>query len=180
MSFIVRRINRAKWEKPMPNVDADAITNCIKTHQNTLSVWEISGIDKLDEAILALVSGSKQTHLSTLNIIHFEENVLLQNSIEYIKDSATADTIIDDLKQSHIDIVNLTYTSLGNVGNIIQDCINNAKVATISKRTILQLLAKATIEQRFDINNMHEDFINNENKALQKEIERLNNNKVVK
>lgn len=174
MSLIVRRINRTKWEKPMPNVDADAITNCIKTYLNTLSVWEISNTDKLEEAVLAIVSGSKQTQLSTLNIIHFEDSILEEKNIIYKNDPTTADTVIQDLKESHIDIQELTYSSLGVISTIIQQCISGSRVVTFSRRQILKLLAKATIHQRFNIDDMHDDFIKSEKDALIKEVEILN------
>lgn len=47
MTLLVRKINRAKWMQndilSEQDVSADAITICMKTVGNTLSVWQIGG-----------------------------------------------------------------------------------------------------------------------------------------
>ncbi|MBK9356786.1 MAG: hypothetical protein IPN08_05225 [Bacteroidales bacterium] len=61
------------------DVSADAITNCLKTNSNDLSVWKITSIEELNTAILAfLVTGSKQTQLSTLHYVLIDEDLVLE------------------------------------------------------------------------------------------------------
>ena len=54
MSLLIRKINRNRWleEDEVPNdVPADAITGCMRTQRNTLSVWEVPDEGKIDEAV---------------------------------------------------------------------------------------------------------------------------------
>ncbi|HXD92952.1 MAG TPA: hypothetical protein VNX01_07035, partial [Bacteroidia bacterium] len=57
MAFYVRKISRSKWEKgSQSDPDADAITGCTRTSQNTLSLWLVENdFDvEVDKAFLAL------------------------------------------------------------------------------------------------------------------------------
>ena len=60
MSLLVRKINRAKWLQTDiahgDDISADAITNCMKTTSNRLSVWEVESEARIEEAALAIAS----------------------------------------------------------------------------------------------------------------------------
>jgi hypothetical protein len=60
MPTYIRKISRAKWQKgyeegSIPSdANADAITGCTRTSDNTLSLWKVDNEGQIDEAILAL------------------------------------------------------------------------------------------------------------------------------
>ena len=100
MPYLIRRISRAKWDEiEGGEVSADAITNDLKTFQNDLSVWLISNREELDRAVLALVTGGKQTKLSTLHIILIEEEMIENNGLT-LKETP-GDTVVASLVNSH-------------------------------------------------------------------------------
>ena len=78
MGLLVRKINRSKWpqedEKNVFKVASDAITICLKSCGNTLSVWEIDNEQNLDEAVLALASGFQ--HLESIDVVMLESDRL--------------------------------------------------------------------------------------------------------
>ena len=104
MSFLIRRINRAKWDILISDdVSADAITSCLKTFQNDLSVWYISNITDIENAILALITGSKQSSLSTLHVIILEEERLICENLDLY--NTDGDTVVKSLISTHRDYV---------------------------------------------------------------------------
>ncbi len=81
MSMLARKISRSKWaSKPYLKPDAiraDAITNCLKTKDDRLSLWRCAD-DQWDvaEAFLALATGSKISKVETMDIVVLPENEL--------------------------------------------------------------------------------------------------------
>jgi len=113
MSLFVRKIIKSKWyQTDIENgddVSADAITNCMKTKQNTLSVWEIESPDELDNAVLAIVS--QHQHLETIDVVKLDSVSLVENEIVWVESRGL--TPIDDLVDTHFDLSELTYPKLG-------------------------------------------------------------------
>jgi len=60
MALQVRKINKAKWLRAdivnSAEIPADAITNCLRTQQNNLSVWRIKSEDEIENAVIAISS----------------------------------------------------------------------------------------------------------------------------
>ena len=140
MGLLVRKINRAKW---MQNdicgdeaVSADAITNCMKTTNNTLSAWRIDSEDDIDDAILVIVSNHQ--HLDTIDVVCLNPTELSKCGIS-LKDTA-GQTPIKEFVQHHVDISDLTYKSLGDVADQIIQLIKTDKIKRYTRPTIKKLL----------------------------------------
>ncbi len=167
MPILVRRINRAKWEQIIDEDDAsdssaDAITNCLKTTNNDLSVWKIENIAQLDDAILALITGGQQTKLSTLHYVLINEDVLLANGLDIAE--TEGDTRIESLKNTHRDITNLTYTRLGIVKNLVRDFLaeDPDRETFFTRAKLKELLKKAIDTGKVNKYNLNEELIQNE------------------
>ncbi|HGW8299013.1 TPA: hypothetical protein ACNRNA_003693 [Acinetobacter baumannii] len=99
MTIFVRKISKAKWpseeeiaEKALdseiiPFVRADALTTCLKTSQNTLSVWAVENCTdaEIEKAILALITNTKLERLNRIQIVYFskENDNLHCKSLKY-------------------------------------------------------------------------------------------------
>jgi len=73
MPFLVRKISYSKWRASVEGdttPSADAITSCMRTSGNTLSLWLIEDLTKLDDAIIAIASDFKQ--LEAIDIVPIE------------------------------------------------------------------------------------------------------------
>lgn len=141
MSFLIRKINKAKWNQNKLDesyeVTADVITNCLKTTKNTLSVWKIEAESDLDQAILALISN--QDHLDAIDIVILEEKILKR---ELIINETPGNTTISSLIHSHRDIANLTYTQLGIVKNHIIDKFRQNQIKRFTKTDLIKILKR--------------------------------------
>lgn len=162
MPLLVRRINRAKWEpiniEDKEDVSADAITNCLKTSNNDLSVWEIENESEIENAILALVTGKSQEKLSTLHYVILNKEDILKNGLEL--NSTSGDTVVEILKNTHKDISNLTYKKLGIVKTLILESINSEHFTT--KKQLKVIIKKALQEGKVDIDSLNEKLVENE------------------
>lgn len=161
MPLLIRRISRAKWDKiGDEDVSADAITSCLKTYQNDLSVWRISSEEELNDAILALISGSKQTKLSTLHYVIIDEDLALEKGLS-LKETP-GDTVAIDLVDSHRDIEELTYVKLGVVKDLILECIENEKASFMTKKNLKDLLKEAIESGKIQKETLNPELIEKE------------------
>ena len=150
MSLLVRKINKAKWLQinieQDSDVSADAITNCLRTSNNCLSVWCIKSLEKVEEAALALAAN--QDHLETIDIVVLEEESLTSNKIDIVK--TDGETPVNDLIGRHRDISELTYAKLGVVKNLIVDSIRKDKVKRYTKSDLKKILLSSIREGKLE------------------------------
>ncbi len=129
MSLLVRKIELAKWKQNKiaegEPPSADAITGCIRTSQNSLSVWHISDMEQLEDAVLAIASGLQKP--DTLNFLVLDSSFLEESGLR-IGDLKSVRTPYDAFKENHRDIIELDYCSLGTMANIIIDHVKNVRV----------------------------------------------------
>lgn len=165
MSIVVRRINRAKWqqildENNITDSSADAITNCLKTTKNDLSVWKIDSIDELNIAILALITGSQQTKLSKIDYVYFEENDLHNKGLSL--NQTIGDTVIDDYKNMHRDLSELTYSKLGIIKDLIIEFLSKNDENFMTKSDLKKLLKSAIDADIIRIKDLNPELVLNE------------------
>lgn len=156
MAFLIRKINRSKW----PNQDfenfsiddlvADAITSDLRTSKNTLSTWEIESEDQVLEAVLALSSGFDR--LDTIDVIILDKAEVIGRGFEIIETPGL--TPIKDLVNTHKDIVNLTFKSLGSFSRLILDTFHKEKVKRVKKGELKKLLLEAIETGRLNIDSL--------------------------
>jgi len=146
--YLIRKINRSKWFQidiiSNNDVSADAITNCLKTTKNTLSVWAIESEDDLNNAILAIVSN--QDHIETIDVILLNDSELREQGITII--ASSGNTPIESLRNIHRDLTELTFSKLGIIKEHIVERIRNEKLKRFTKGKLKKLL-KDAIEKGF-------------------------------
>jgi hypothetical protein len=145
MSYLVRKIARAKWSPPTGiednpfDIPADAIANDLKTSANTLSVWEIEDEKSLDNAVLAIASGGNQ--LDAIDIVWIEKQEIEQKGVDY--QLSPGITPIEYLINTHIDLTKLTYFKIGLIAETIFNTISNGKIKRYTKGEIKKLINTA-------------------------------------
>ena len=137
MAYYIRKISRSKWqenplsfdkvkaEKEVKNVAADAITNCIKTTGNKLSLWKVERKSELIEDIIPLIVGFERP--DTCDIVYISEEVFLQEGISLEQSSMDASTPIEDLKQYHYNAIINDYEGLGKFAKVVLKSLNSYK-----------------------------------------------------
>jgi len=135
MSLLVRKIDKTKWLQNNitagEDVSADAITICLKTSENKLSVWKVSTETDIEEAILAIVSGGD--HLEAIDIITINCQRITPDGINFAPNPEKSRTRVQDLKNAHCDITDLSYGKLGVISQYIVDCFKKGEITNCCK-----------------------------------------------
>ncbi len=143
MSLLVRKINKAKWLQvdisTTDDVSSDAITNCLKTTKNTLSVWKIDTEEDLEQVVLALVAN--QDHLDTIDVVILQEDSLNEYNLNIV--ASPGDTPVESLVEAHRDIADLTFSRLGNVKDHIVERIRNEHIKRFTVGNLKKLIKKS-------------------------------------
>lgn len=156
MSYVVRKINRAKWpstEIKVGDISSDAITQCLYTKQNTISFWEIESEDYLIDAVLAIVSQFK--HLDTIDVVMLEKEQIDKSEINY--ESTEGVTLLEEFKDNHIDLIELNYSKLGKLAELISINILNDRYERLTKGDLKRILSKAIQKGRLSKDELYDD-----------------------
>lgn len=127
MSLLVRKVAKGKWVRkdvPLPDPSADAITNDLKTIQNTLSFWKINDRSELHLAVLAIAA--KFDHVEAFDVALLEESDIVAQG--HSLEETPGETPFKDMVDQHRDITNLDYWGLGCVAESIITCFKGDAV----------------------------------------------------
>jgi len=154
--FLIRKINKSKWYqidiKNDDDVSADAITNCLKTTKNTLSVWSIENEEDIEKAILAIASNLD--HIETIDVVILNDEKLKEYGIKII--TSMGNTPIDSLKEIHRDLSELTFSKLGHIKDHIVERIRNDKIKRYTKGNLKKILKKAIDKGFLELDDLNE------------------------
>jgi hypothetical protein len=154
--MLVRKINKAKWFQTNilhgEEVSADAITNCLRTVGNTLSVWYINSEEDINKAMLAIIAN--QDHLESIDVVIIDEKLFEDSG--FVISSSPGETPVEELREIHRDITGLNYSLLGNVKNIIVEMIKKDKITRFTKVQLTKILGDAIKEGKIDISYLKE------------------------
>ena len=154
MSLVVRKIEMAKWTQnnisSVDDVSADAVTNCMKTKNNTLSVWEIPGEADIIDAVLAMAS--QFDHPDTIDIAVLNRQEITDSGL--VLQQIDGLTPFKAFVEKHRDIVNLTYGSLGIMASLIMDTIRREACRRFTKGDIKRLVNEAVSSGRIAIGDL--------------------------
>lgn len=158
MPLLIRKINRNKWPEDdtvLANIPADAITgHCMKTKNNTFSVWEVADEDDVHEAVLAIASNGQ--HLESLDVVQLDLEYLRCNGIDYDQNKGV--TRVKDLANTHGDLLDLTYEKIGTIAHHIADRIREERFERYEKGRIKELLRNAIAEERLEASDLEESI----------------------
>lgn len=160
MPIYIRKISRAKWQKghsegSIPSdANADAITGCTRTSDNTLSLWKIDEENMVNEAVLALA-----TSLQRLD--GFDVLLMDDNQIEGVfkLEQTSGNTPIEDLKDKHYDILELKHSSLGTISDVIINQLNKNRVLKFSRSQVKALINTAIKDNRLSKEQLNTELV---------------------
>ena len=153
--MLIRKITRAKWQPEKiiagGKVPADAITIDSKTQSNTLSLWKIDSRDELDDGVLAILLA--QEKIETLDVILMEFDKVEKSDL--VLKPTDGRTPYISYRENHMDLVDMTYESLGTYSEIMRDSF---KSKMVRKYTLDEL--NTLLKNRININNIDVDQLN--------------------
>ena len=158
MSFLVRKINIAKWKKIEGDYAADAITHCLKTSNNTFSVWKVDTENRkdIDDAVLACITPCDL--LNAIDIVILDSKYFLENAINIIESPGR--TKVEDLVNKHRDLEKINFTKLGKIASHVFDRIESDKCIRYTEGMIKDILRKAILNKRLKKEDLAEKIRN--------------------
>lgn len=159
MSPLLRKIERIKWNsseiRRVKNIPSDAITCCLRTSKNTLSVWQINHNEEekiIKEGALAMVTGPEQKHIESIDIVLLNPKEIKRLDIK----QEEGRTLVQDLANSHRNISNLTYAKLGILAKIILKKLHREEVIRKTKRDLISIVIEACRMKRLKLERLSE------------------------
>lgn len=160
MAYLVRKLfKRENIEKigESDNIDtmfADGPVGEFRTTDGTLSTWIIESLDKLEDAILAIVVTS--TDVSKMDFVIIDTDILDVNGLDYKQTYAGQEIAVPDLQNTHYDIVGITLHKLFNCTKVFKSIYQNDNndetyIVRYAAGEIKDLLNKANSENRLDL-----------------------------
>jgi hypothetical protein len=155
--MLIRKIDRAKWmsgDTVKYPPCADAITNCLKTNGNTLSVWRINNESEIEEAVLAIVSG--QDHLDTIDVVMLDDDYFVKCQIS--TEETEGRTPVEDLKKSHSNLSSLDFWTIGMVAEHIIENIKKNKIKRFTIASLKRIIKDAIAKNRLELSDLKENI----------------------
>lgn len=123
MAFLIRKIDMPCWEimEQASPVNADAITRCLRTKDNTLSVWRVEAKELITDGLLAIASS--QDHLRKIDIVVLDEQSLIDGDISIA--NVPGNSPCEELNDLHRDLAELTVHSLDVISSVVANEIRN-------------------------------------------------------
>lgn len=145
VSFLARKIGRAKWDTPegfeAGEIGADAISSDLKTTSNRLSFWTCTDANdvELEKATLAIVAG--RDDVDRVDIAWLSEADVRDSGLN--TSISPGSTPVPSLRSRHTDIVRLDYVRLGRVASLISNAVSAGECKRFTKAAVLRLLCDA-------------------------------------
>lgn len=153
MSFLVRKISPSKWDVDAEGpINADAVTNCLRTSGNTLSFWKVESEGEIADAILALAASND--NLDKMDIVVVPESIFTGNNISI--QLTPGRTACADLAETHRDLSNLTLRDLGFIADVLADKIRTGQTTRFTMSKLRAILISAIDEGRLDFEKLSE------------------------
>ncbi|MBD3267527.1 hypothetical protein GF373_12740 [bacterium] len=159
MTFVIRKIEINKWmQTPIlqgQSPSADAITNCMKTTNNTLSLWDIQDENEVEDAVLAIAS--QLDHLDTFDILVIEKSLIQEKALSL--KSTEGKTPYKDFSNRHIDVANLDLDSLGRMAKVIIESIRQNRQKRFTTSNLKRILADGIIQGKIQKTDIKENLL---------------------
>jgi len=141
MGYLIRKITRGKWsvEDVGAPISADAITSCLRTSRNTLSVWYAEREEDIENAKIALLGTLQQVAAVDIVILNTEDI----DAQGLVLSKTEGDTVATSLRTSHRDIIEISINELLKVAEIVKNTIISGKYERINVRKFKELLETA-------------------------------------
>lgn len=152
---------KARWEQDKKNSDikdtsADIITNCLKTSNETLSLWYVDKEEEIYKAIIAL--SANKDFLSRLDYIVIPDECITKHKLKLEKTIGESPYI--DFNNNHFDIVEVKYGVLGEICNMIFELIKDkGEIKRVPLSDVKNMLINAINENLLNKDAMKESLL---------------------
>ncbi len=153
MGALVRKIELAKWKQKDvvggETPSADAITACLRTRGNALSVWWIEDDSEFMDAVLAIASGGQG--IDTIDVVTIPASPGEGHDFALTLSASDGRTPYARFSCRHRDVVDLDYDSLGTMATLVVAAIKEKRHRRFTARELRKLLTDAVSEQKISL-----------------------------
>lgn len=166
MGVCVRKINKSKWpaeeilaekkdEEVLPILKADALTSCLRTSKDELSLWTVENTsdNEIKKAILALITNSRLERLDRIYVVYFDEDKVKQAGLTLKK--SPGDTVISTYTNLHQDMTELNYERMGKVSALITSALRDKRIKKYTEKELSEMLLDAIKSGLVDQRKLH-------------------------
>jgi hypothetical protein len=159
--MFARKINRSKWN-PRPYlkpdaIRADAVTGCLKTKGDRLSMWQCNdNLEDIDQIFLALATGPLITGFDAMDIVVVPENEL--EDAGFTAEATQGDTAVQDLRSRHVNLVCLDLDKLGTFAKLLASRLKDSQFKRATEAQIKRLVREAAGKGRVQQGNLSEQL----------------------
>lgn len=166
MGVCVRKISKSKWpaeeiladktdEEILPFLKADALTSCLRTSKDELSLWTVENTseEEITKAILALITNSRLERLDRIQVVYFDEDNVTQAGLTLKK--TPGDTVISTYTNLHQDMIELNYERMGKVSGLITSALRDRRIKKYNEKELSKMLVEAIKSGLVDQKKLH-------------------------
>jgi hypothetical protein len=163
MEYVARKYQPSKWDidstfMVAEDIQADAVSLCLKTSSNTLSFWRChDDTDDLKEVALAVAC--KGTSIDKMHFIRFSQSDIfnLGFRLDEVPDNSTH---VRDLMPRHLNLTHLTVAALSNFAHFMKDkARGDVRCHTFTAREVFDLLNNAVQGDRLKRESLDERLL---------------------
>lgn len=168
MAFLIRKFSRAKWDSgkcppcTAKDLGADALTSCLRTYKNTLSVWATDSPKWGDfDSILAALFVSSDGPAKADVVLLDEKSIKDIEGVDLVKTSA-ATPAKKEVNERHRDIANLTLSRMESVAEEVLKELNknaNGNVKRYTQTAVLNLVYEEVVKGNIDTDKLPERWV---------------------
>lgn len=168
MAYLVRKFNRPKWEpnSAIPNsindLPADALTSCLRTSGNTLSVWEADEPvwGEFDDVLAALFSSLDGPSRSDIILLE-KEAINSVDGVELIHNEGV--TPADpSTNRKHRDIAKLKHSSISALASIILNELEQKESSLVKRyreKEVIDIVKRFLEEEKIDKDKLSDRWL---------------------
>jgi hypothetical protein len=159
VSYLVRKITRAKWDNKdgldLDETPADAVTADLRTSGNTLSFWKIEtqSDDEFCMTALALITAAQC--IERMDLAWVENDSICTNKITII--SSDGRTPVTSLRSNHVDLANLDLGRLCKIAGFIVEALSLGQYRRFTKLELIQIIIDAVKKNLVSIDDLEPD-----------------------
>ena len=166
MGVCVRKISKSKWpdeevldkqtdEAILPLLKADALTSCLRTSQDELSLWTVENTneEEIEKAILALITNSRLERLDRIQVVYFDEDNVKQLGLTLKK--SPGDTVISTYTNLHQDMIELNFEKMGKVSALITSALRDKRIKKYTEKELTKMLIDSIESGLVDQKKLH-------------------------
>jgi hypothetical protein len=152
VKYIIRKFTKAKWSLiptntgDYKNLQADAVTSCLRTSSNTLSVWAVDTTNWEDmHGVLAALFSSTDTPTRT-DVIIIEREIIETKLGIVLEQSNGVTPAVDMINEMHYDLVKIDLLKVDAFANLMyleNMKVNNPMIRRFKESEVIKIVKES-------------------------------------